>query len=387
MTGSLRIDKGKYYSVLNLKDEAGNRKQKKINLHIEAITGNKRKAEQAHRKVLSEYESKGITVCRKDILFHEFVVEWLESAKTNIEESTYESYLCNMNTHIIPFFKQHRILLRDMEYSHLEAYYTEKRKTLSVCTLKKHHAIIKQALRKAVQIKRLAYNPATEYKFPKTEKFKGSFLTVEQGNILLDAADGKPIEPAIILGMLYGLRRSEIAGLRYRAIDFKANTLTIEHSVTRFRKKIAKDRVKNESSNRVLPLNAELKKYLLKLRAQQAQDKLLLGGAYKDNDYVCRWPDGHPLSCDYMSQATKKLLLKCGLPEETRLHDLRHSCASYMLKMGCSMKEIADWLGHADISTSMNVYAHLDMDAKKNIAERFDGMFSLNGQRLVPDLV
>ena len=58
-----------------------------------------------------------------------------------------------------------------------------------------------------------------------------------------------------------------------------------------------------------------------------------------------------------------------------------------MLKMGCSMKEIADWLGHADISTSMNVYAHLDMDAKKNIAERFDGMFSLNGQRLVPDLV
>ncbi len=234
LTGSLRVDKGKYYSVLNLKDEYGKRRQKKVPLHIDAVPGNKRKAEQAHRDVMAEYEAKGMTIFSKDILFHEFVVEWLESAKRDIEESTYESYLCNLNKHIIPFFKTHNILLRDMEYSHLEAYYTEKRQTLSVCTLKKHHAIIKQALRKAVQIKRLAYNPATEYKFPKSEKFKGSFLTVEQGSILLEAAEGKPIEPAIILGMLYGLRRSEIAGLRYRAIDFEANTLTIEHSVTRF---------------------------------------------------------------------------------------------------------------------------------------------------------
>ena len=54
-----------------------------------------------------------------------------------------------------------------------------------------------------------------------------------------------------------------------------------------------------------------------------------------------------------------------------------HSCASYMLKMGCSMKEIQEWLGHSDIKTSMNVYAHLDMDAKQQVANRFAAQFSL----------
>ncbi len=385
MTGSLQEAKGKYYSILNFKDEAGNRKQKRIPLHIDAELGNQRKAERArkkaekaHEELKAKYESRKV-VYSKDMPFHEFVSEWLEGFKTDIEENTYESYLCNLNKHIIPFFKELKIKVQDIEYRHIEAYYKEKRKTLSVCTLKKHHAVIKQALRSAVQNGLLGFNPAADYKFPKAEKkFKGTFLTEEQGNTLLEAAVGKPIEPAIILGITCGLRRSEIAGLRYRAIDFKANTITIEHSVTRFVKKVAKDRVKNDSSNRVLSMNAELRTYLLRLRARQAQDKLLLGAAYQDSDYVCRWPDGHPISCDYMSQTTKKLLLKCGLPEKTRLHDLRHSCASFMLKMGRSMKEISDVLGHSDIQTSMNIYAHVDMDAKKEIADQFGSMFVLN---------
>ena len=81
--------------------------------------------------------------------------------------------------------------------------------------------------------------------------------------------------------------------------------------------------------------------------------------------------------CDYLSRTFKKILFKHGLPENTGFHDLRHSCASYILKMGYNMKEIADWLGHADIKTSMNIYAHLDMDAKKGVADRLGSLLSL----------
>ncbi len=100
-----------------------------------------------------------------------------------------------------------------------------------------------------------------------------------------------------------------------------------------------------------------------------------MGKAYKDTDYVCRWANGTVMACNYYTHALQKLLAKNGLPH-VRLHDLRHSCASFMLKMGCSMKEIQDWLGHRDIGTTMNIYAHLDTEMKQNVANSFDKHFS-----------
>jgi integrase len=82
------------------------------------------------------------------------------------------------------------------------------------------------------------------------------------------------------------------------------------------------------------------------------------------------------MSCDYLSRGFKRMLRKHGLPD-IRLHDLRHACASYMIKMGCSMKEVADLLGHSDIKTTMNVYAHLDIGAKKEAANRLGAILSL----------
>ena len=177
--------------------------------------------------------------------------------------------------------------------------------------------------------------------------------------------------------MMYGLRRSEIAGLKWGAIDFENDTLTIQHTVTRFKKQIAKDDTKNKSSHRILPLNQSIRTYLLGLRDQQAQNKLLLGAGYQDTDYICRWADGHPMHCDYLSRAFSQLLARHKLPH-VRLHDLRHSCASYMLKMGCSLKDISDWLGHTDIKTTMNIYGHLDFEARKQVAQRFETILALN---------
>jgi integrase len=269
------------------------------------------------------------------------------------------------------------ICLSELTHHHIQRYYTEKSKRLSGNSLRKHHAVINQTLKKALRNDLIAINPADKVTLPKIEKFTGKFLSVEQGNALLDAAKGTLIESAVILGMMYGLRRSEIAGLKWSAVSFENDTLAVRHTRVQHKLEVAKDRTKNQSSNRVLYLNKEVKSYLLKLRSQQAEDKLLLGRAYQDTEYICRWPDGRAMTCDYLTKAFKKLLAKNGLPN-IRLHDLRHSCASYMLKMGCSMKEVADWLGHSDIKMSMNVYAHLDMDAKKSVAERFGSLLTIN---------
>ena len=376
MTGSLRTNKGKYYAVLNLKDESGNRKQKTINLHLEAIPGNKRKAEKALREVLAEYEQNQITIYRKDVLFCDYLKVWLEEAKPNLEINTFEGYESYVDLHIYPFFSSLNVSLRDLTHQHLQNYYNLKNKTLSANSLKKHHAVINQTLRKALKNDLILNNPADKVTLPKIERFTGKFLTVEEGNILLEAAKDTPIETTVILGMMYGLRLSEIAGLKWDAIDLENDTLTIRHTRTKHKTEVAKDRTKNKSSNRVMPLNSELKTHLLKLRAKQAQHKLILGPAYNNTDYVCRWEDGRFMKYDYFTAAFKRLLKKNNLPD-IRLHDLRHSCASYMLKMGCSMKDIADWLGHASIKTGMDIYAHLDIDAKRDVASRLGSLLNV----------
>lgn len=375
MTGSLRSNKGKFYAVLNLRDEYGKRKQKTINLHINDVPGNKRKAEKALRDVLAEYENKRVVVYRKDTLFCDYLNIWLDEAKTNLQTNTYEAYQANINKHIYPYFKERGIYLTDIAYSDIKIYYSTKGRNLSGNTLKKHHALIRQTLCKAVQDGLIVNNPAAEIKLPKAKKFVGNFLTVEQGNALLDAAKDTMIEPVIILAMMYGLRRSEIAGLKWSAVDLINDTLTVKHTVTRYKTKVAKDETKNNSSYRVLPLNRAVKTFLQRLREKQEQDKKFLGNGYQDTDYVCRWPDGHTLSPSYMSAAFKNLINKENF-KVIRLHDLRHSCASYMLKAGCSMKEISDWLGHADIGTSMNIYAHLDTEAKRDVSNRLSSLLS-----------
>jgi len=361
---------------LNLKDEFGKRKQKKINLHLEAKSGNKRKAEKALRDVLAEYESKQIEILRKSIPFHKYVKIWLEETKLRVELSTHEGYQSMIDLHIYPYFEKLNLNLEDLKHHHLQAYYVLKHKTLSANSVRKHHITINQALKMALRHDLIASNPADKVTLPRVEKFVGKFLTLEQGQILLSSSKDRPLNTVILLAMMYGLRRSEIVGLKWSAIDFQNDTITIRHTVTQMKTKIAKDRTKNKSSNRILPLNGQMKVHLLGLQKKQSQEKKLLGAGYQDTDYVCRWSDGRPFRPEYLSQAFKALLRKCGLPD-VRFHDLRHSCASYMLKMGCSMKEVSDWLGHSNIQTSMNVYAHLDIEQKQNIANKFNSTFAI----------
>jgi len=375
--GSLRNIGGRWYAVMSLKDESGKRKQPTIDLHVDGAPGNIRKAEKALRALEVEYDKNHMEIYRQDVPFCEYVKIWLEEAKPGIAQISHESYQSFVKLHIYPYFKNLGVTLKELNYRHIQGYYDFKGKTLSANSIKHHHAVINQTLKKALKNDLIVNNPAEKVTLPKIEKFTGSYLTIEQGNALLEAAKGTPIEPVVILAMMYGLRRSEIAGLKWGAIDFENDTLTIRHTVTRFNKQIARDDTKNKSSYRILPLNQSVRIYLLGLRSQQAQDKLLMGSAYQDTDYICRWPDGHAMHCDYLSRAFAKLLAKNGLPG-IRLHDLRHSCASYMLKMGCNLKDVSDWLGHTDIKTTMNVYAHLDFEARKQVAQRFESILSLN---------
>lgn len=169
--------------------------------------------------------------------------------------------------------------------------------------------------------------------------------------------------------------RVEIMGLKWSAIDFENKCSTINHTVVQTASKIyQKDSTKNKSSYRSMPMPTIIISVLKKIKAEQAKNKLLQPNDYINSDYVFTFIDGKLITPNYVTRHFKDILVKNNLPD-IRFHDLRHSSASYLLYLGFNMKEIQMWLGHSDISTTMNIYAHLDMEDKRNIVENLNDKF------------
>ncbi|MBE7080777.1 MAG: site-specific integrase, partial [Clostridiales bacterium] len=130
------------------------------------------------------------------------------------------------------------------------------------------------------------------------------------------------------------------------------------------------DVMKTKSSYRSLPLIPQVKEILLQEKAKQESMRKLLRGAYNKKylDYVCVDAIGDILTPKYISSHFKVILAKNGL-KKIRFHDLRHSCASLLLANKVPMKMIQDWLGHSDMSTTANIYSHVDHTSKLESAK------------------
>ena len=363
MTGSLQNRYNRYYVVLNLKDEYGKRKQKVVNTELEFKPGNKRKAEKILRDLLKKYEDTQITVCN-NVLFGDYMIEWLKNREGEIETSTYQGYWHIINHHIAPYFNQRKITLQDLTASDIQKYYRKLSDDgLSANTIRRHHANIRKAINDAMKNNIVACNIADRVTLPKANYKRIHYYSEEMIEKLLELVKGKEIEACVYLGVFCGLRRSEVCGLRWKDIDFDNNTITICNTITRGNTLIEKERTKTLSSYRTMPMENELKEFMLNLKETQKQDKELFGSEYIDNGYVCVWQDGHSLLPEYVSHKFKEIIQKNNMPDIT-FHGLRHTCATLLLSKGYDIKLIQEYLGHSSVVTTGNIYAHVQFSSK-----------------------
>ena len=378
MTGSLQIKSGKYYAVLRI-----NGKQKWINLNIDDKKGNKRKAEQALNETIMMYSENPSMVDKTG--FDEYIFEWLKSVRAQVDIVTYEGYRDCIVNHIAPYFKEKHLKLQDISINDIEDYYAYKAVSgrldgkeggLSQSTLKRHRILLSLTFKKAIRDGLLKYNPCEYAKMPKftPKKPVAKFYTAEQCQELLTAVKGTPLYDMIYITILYGLRRSELLGLRWESVDMVNNIITINHTVVLQKVVVAKDDTKNKTSNRVYPIINEVKEIFMRLAREQEENKKLFGNCYSDSGYVFTKVDGTPYYPSYPTHELQKELKKHNLPH-IRWHDLRHTTASLLILKGWQMKEISEWLGHADITTTMNIYGHIDLDHKRKLGETLSGMF------------
>ena len=375
ITVNLFIRRGLYYVILNYRDNNNKRKQKWIPTGLTEKGNNKRLVNQKLIEVQQNYKKYLPSECsfetnEAEKYFEIYLDEWLEGYKHKIEENTYCSYK-TVVTKVSEYFKRKNIKLKDLKPYHIQKFYDYLySKGLGGNTILHYHANIRKALDTAMKLDIILTNPADKIERPKKEKFIGDYYNLEELQLLFKKSKGDPLEIVILIASFYGLRRSEVLGLKWSAFDFVNNTITIKHKVVETivedkRTLLMKDKTKNSSSYRSLPLVPEIKETLLAHKKNIESNKLLCGNSYnkKYKDYIFVDSTGKIYRPEYITDHFSLLLKKNNL-RHIRFHDLRHSCASLLLAKGIPIKAIQEWLGHSTYSTTANLYTHLESNTK-----------------------
>ena len=335
MTASLRVKNDKYYVVLTHTTD-GKKNQTWVSTGL-SVTGNEGKARQLMLDMLGE---KPEQAAPPDMLFSDAVRRWLEDVRHRVDEVTYQGYEVQARAHILPYFDDLQIRLCDVDGETLQTYINVKAKFgrsdghggLSAVSLRQHKNVLNQTLKLAQRDGLIQTNPADLVVMPHAAQFTGTFYTESQMRDLLTAVKNERLYPIIYVTALYGLRRSEVLGLKWDSINFAMQTLTIRHTVARVTKVVEKNKTKNASSFRSFPLTDDAVRLFKILLQQEQYYRNHFGKDYIDNDYVFTWEDGHPYSPDYVSHTFHKLLKKYDLPH-IRFHDLRHPYVKHTTKI------------------------------------------------------
>ena len=378
VAGHLTLKNGRYYAVLNYRNAGGQRKTKWISLGLPE-KGSKRKAEAELARLRAEFEPpKEVGDLSSDMLFTDYLLEWLEIAKGRLAVATYSSYAAMIKRPVGPYFRQRNLTLRELEARHLQMFYSEMLRKVKPNTVIHYHAIIHSALKYAVKTDMLVQNVADKVDRPKKNSFQPVFLSAEEMQKMFEALRGTKLELPVLVAAFYGFRRGEVLGLKWDAIDFERGTISVIRTVTTItldgkQTEIEQQSAKTKSSLRTLPLIGSFREYFLQVKEAQELNKQICGNCYNHeyDGFVFVDELGERMRSNYLTSAFPKFLESHGL-RRMRFHDLRHSCASLLLANGVPLKHIQEWLGHSDFTTTANIYAHLDYKSKITSAQAME---------------
>ena len=383
VTGSLQIKNGIYQMTVRVPDINGNLKQKSKSTRIKAQGKNQRETRSNKLKAdrmlaewldtLSRAESYGAD---KD--FITAIEDWLAVKKKQIRPDSYESYRCNYDVHVKPYFETKNLRLGDVTPRVILQYVrTKEDEGQSRKSIRKHLVILNGVFKEAVAMGELTFNPCANItvKDNSDEHFEGTAYDVPTAKRLLETIKGDPIEPAVYLGLFLGLRRSEAVGLRWKDVDMENGIVHIRNTVVRFTTVSELEKTKSKASKRDLFMPNALKEYLQTVWDRQEAERKLVGRTYSDCEHICQWPDGTVFKPEYVSHRFTKLLERNDLPK-IRFHDLRHTAGSILINSGHTVKQVQEFLGHEKASTTLDIYTHVSLEGKKDTAEMMDQLLA-----------
>ncbi|HEY3230408.1 MAG TPA: tyrosine-type recombinase/integrase [Roseiflexaceae bacterium] len=310
-----------------------------------------------------------------------FLETWLEQrVKRQNRPRTYRSYADIVWLHLIPHIGKYQLVKLTPEQVQAMLN-TLAEQGLKPRTVSNVRAVLRKALNQAMRWGYVVRNVATLVDAPRTTIFSIQPLDQEQAQRLLNAVAGHRLEALYRVALSLGLRRGEVCCLRWEDIDFEQQTLRITGSLQRVNGKLERAVPKTAASVRTIALPPVLLRVLRLQAERQAHERAELGDEWLDCGLVFVSERGTPLEPRKVVRHFKVVLKKAGLPETFRFHDLRHLCATLLIAQGVHPRVIMEILGHSQISTTMNTYAHVLPATQREATAKIDALFP---ERAVP---
>lgn len=276
--------------------------------------------------------------------------------------------------------------LKDIRADHLNSFYTslaqpgQNKRTgggLSAKSILEHHRLISTVLDQAEKESLVPFNVAGKATLPKQERHEVTYFQPEQAEAIRDALELEPIKWRTLVHMLLitGARRGEVLGLKWDKVDFEGNKIHICNNVLYSADRgIYEDSPKTATSNRFVTLPLETMKLLRKYRAWQNEERLRLGEYYQYRGFVFSQDNGQPMHPDSVTTWLDRFSKRHGLPH-INPHAFRHTMASMLYFNGVDSVSISKRLGHAQVSTTANIYAHVMEEADQRNADILANVF------------
>ena len=387
LAASVQSKNGRLYAVIQCPE---NGKTKAVWRALGLPEGaNQTAVKRAYREVVDKFEREYAERCERDgkptadIPIFDYMSAWLEKRKPSIQVNTYTSYHGIIHGRIKQYFGARKhITVGNLTPKDVEKFYEMLFSTGVVAnTVIHYHTALHAAFKQAFKDEMIDVNPFDRIDRPKKNKFHGENYAEEELVSLLKLTADDPIYPAIILAGGMGLRRSEALGVRWSRIDWEQHTVLLDTKIVEYSENghgvvRPEEEMKNKSSRRTLPIPDPVFEMLENQKAQQELSRKMFKGSYNRefDDYVCTDKLGNLIKPSRVTNRFGTLLKKYGM-RDIRYHDLRHTFASILLGKDVPLINVSSFLGHSDISTTANIYAHLDKSAKQSSADIISDIF------------
>jgi integrase len=364
--------KGNWYAVLDIRDPATGKRKRKW--HSLKATG-KREAQIECAGIISAIEA-GTYLEPDKTTLAEYLDRWLDNIKANVSPRTHERYSEIAKKNLVPLIggasltKLKPVQISAAYAKALDVGRRDGNGGLSPRTVHHMHRVLKQALSQAVKWQFLIRNPVDAVDPPKVERHRMNTYDMAQTAALLDAVRGTRLFVPAMLAVLCGLRRGEIAALRWRSIDLANAQLSVVESAEQMNGSV---RLKETKSGRArtVALSATVVEELKAHRLQQVQGMFKLGVRLTDDGFVAALEDGSPMQPTFLTHEWVKVIKGTTLPR-IRFHDLRHAHATHMLASGIHPKVASERLGHSKVGITLDLYSHVMPGMQEDAAAKMD---------------
>lgn len=341
----------------------------KRNRVYKTVKGTKKEAKAIMRQMIADMD-RGVALRKSNKKISAWLDEWMELYLPNIAETTRIGYKTKIKNYIKPALGD--IYVQSLRAEHVQRMVNDMNaRGLSPKNIRDTYNNINAAMKKAVALRMIPFNPCDGVVLPKLKRYKAKVYDVKMIHHLLDVAKDTDMYLPILLCVTAGLRRGELLALRWEHVDFKNSLIKIRSNMVRGENDYVIKSPKTDAGTRDIRLGDEVMAVLKKEKTAYFTDLMRWGSTFQNLGFVIRQEDGSPLRPDSMTRKWRRFLDIYDLPP-IRFHDLRHSNATALIQAGVNPRVVQQRLGHSDVNITLNTYTHVLPDMDMDAAEKLD---------------